>query len=68
MARPQEAAGIEQIKSAARCWNNWHRESLTAHDGNFNAEHPVIRRALERVQSPTSLQRLLRDPLGFVWK
>src|SRR5712671_6237152 len=68
MARPEEAAGVEQIKSALRCWHNWHRASLTAHDGSFNAEHPVIRRALERVQSPTSLQRLLRDPLGFVWK
>ncbi len=68
MARPQEAAGIEQIKSASWCWNNWHRESLTAHDGNFNADHPVIRHALERLQSPKSLQRLLRDPLGFVWK
>jgi hypothetical protein len=68
MARPEEAAGVEQIKSASRCWHNWHREGLTAHDGNFNAEHPVIRRALERIQSPTSLQRLLRDPLGFVWK
>jgi hypothetical protein len=53
MARPQEAAGIEQIKSASRCWNNWHRESLTAHDGNFNAEHPVIRHALEREQPLT---------------
>jgi RecB family exonuclease len=68
MARPEEAAEVERIKSASRCWHNWHREGLTAHDGNFNAEHVVIRRALERIQSPTSLQRLLRDPLGFVWK
>ena len=32
------------------------------------AEHPAIVAALGRVQSTTTLQRLLRDPLGFVWR
>jgi hypothetical protein len=41
---------------------------LTAHDGRFRANHPAIARALGRTQSPTSLQLLLRGPLGFVWK
>ena len=30
------------------------------------ASHPAVLRALARVQSTTSLRRLLRDPLGFV--
>lgn len=68
MARPKDAAGIQRIKSAAVCWQHWHLKHLTAHDGQFSGDHPVITRAIERVQSATSLQRLLRDPLGFVWR
>ncbi|WP_456708567.1 PD-(D/E)XK nuclease family protein [Bradyrhizobium sp. USDA 4452] len=68
MARPEEAAEIKRIRSAALCWQDWHVERLTAHDGQFAADHHVIARALERIQSATSLQRLLRDPLGFVWR
>jgi hypothetical protein len=68
LARPEEAAGIEQIGSAGRCWRDWHVERLTDHDGCFEAGHPAIVRSIERIQSATSLQRLLRDPLGFVWK
>jgi RecB family exonuclease len=68
MARPEDAAKIDQIASADLCWRNWHLASLTRNDGRFDADHPVILRAIERVQSPTSLQRLLRDPLGFVWR
>jgi RecB family exonuclease len=68
MARPKDAAGIKRIKSAAVCWHHWHVEYFTAHDGQFSGDHPVITRAIERVQSATSLQRLLRDPLGFVWR
>ncbi|WP_407150458.1 PD-(D/E)XK nuclease family protein [Bradyrhizobium sp. ORS 86] len=68
MARPKDAAKIDRIASADLCWRNWHLGSLTRNDGQFDADHPVILRAIERVQSPTSLQRLLRDPLGFVWR
>jgi hypothetical protein len=68
LARPAEAAGIDQIGSAGRCWRDWHVESLTDHDGCFKPGHPAIIRSIERIQSATSLQRLLRDPLGFVWK
>jgi RecB family exonuclease len=68
MARPKEAGEIKQIKSAAQCWRHWHIQHLTPHDGQFQPDHPVTRRAIERVQSATSLQRLLRDPLGFVWR
>jgi hypothetical protein len=67
MARPKEAAEIQQIKSAGQCWRHWHVEHLTPHDGQFEGNHSLITRAIEQVQSATSLQRLLRDPLGFVW-
>src|ERR1700722_7358575 len=32
------------------------------------AGHAVIAESIAEPQSPTSLTRLLRDPLGFVWK
>jgi hypothetical protein len=68
MARPLEAVKLNRIKSASQCWQNWHKSTLTPHDGQFEAKHPGIVRALGRTQSPTSLQLLLRGPLGFVWK
>lgn len=68
MARPEDAAKIDRMRSAHLCWRNWHLGQLTRNDGQFDADHPVIIKAIERVQSPTSLQRLLRDPLGFVWR
>lgn len=68
MARPGEAAVLPLITSASQCWRDWHLESVTAHDGRYAANHPVITRALARTQSATSLQLLLRGPLGFVWK
>jgi ATP-dependent helicase/DNAse subunit B len=68
MARPGETATTPFITSASQCWRDWHLESVTAHDGRYAANHPVITRALGRTQSATSLQLLLRGPLGFVWK
>jgi hypothetical protein len=68
MVRPSEAAGLSRIKSASQCWRNWHMSTLTRHDGQFDRGHPCIARALSRTQSPTSLQLLLRGPLGFIWK
>jgi hypothetical protein len=68
MARSAEAAGVDRIRSARRCWRNWHVEHLTPHDAQFGADHPVVVASIERVQSATSLRRLLQDPLGFVWK
>ncbi len=68
MARPAEAARVPYITSASQCWRNWHSESFTAHDGRFGADHKTIISTLARTQSATSLQLLLRGPLGFVWK
>jgi PD-(D/E)XK nuclease superfamily len=66
-ARPAEFAGLGIAVAAKTCWIDWHTEKLTAHDGLMRRDHPLVKRALERVQSSTSLVRLLRDPIAFLW-
>lgn len=66
-ARPQEFRAVPQAVSAAACWRNWLREEITPHDGLVRADHPVIQAILARTQSASSLRKLLRNPLGFVW-
>lgn len=69
LARPDEAIKLQHVRQSRLCWRNWHQEgTYTGHDGLVAANHPAIVAALERVQSTTTLQRLLRDPLGFVWR
>jgi hypothetical protein len=68
MARPLEAGTAPMIASATRCWQDWHSNALTDHDGRFQPDHPVIAKAVGRIQSATSLRLLLRAPLGFVWR
>ncbi len=69
LARPRDAGQLAHVRQSQLCWRNWRRPStLTPHDGLSGANHPTIERALGRIQSTTSLQRLLRDPLGFVWR
>jgi hypothetical protein len=68
LARPAEFAQQLQAQSAAACWRDWSASSITAHDGLVRSDHPVIRAVLARTQSASSLRKLLRDPLGFVWK
>jgi hypothetical protein len=69
LARPREAARLPHLRQSRACWKHWHGdETLTAHDGLVTSDHPAILAALSRTQSTTSLQRLLRDPLGFVWR
>lgn len=67
-ARPEELTAHPMAGAAVRCWQNWHRGELTDHDGLVAPRHPLIVASIGVVQSPTSLTRLLRDPLGFVWK
>ena len=52
---------------ARQTWIDWHRSSLTPHDGLITAGHPLLARALDRRQSASSLVKLLRDPLGYLW-
>ncbi|MDR7037978.1 RecB family exonuclease [Methylobacterium sp. BE186] len=66
-ARPDEFRAIEQSKSAASCWTAWAESEVTKHDGRIRPNHPIILAILERTHSATSLEKLLRDPAGFVW-
>ncbi len=66
-ARPAEFEGLPVARSARSCWIDWHTERLTAHDGLIRANHPLVVASLNRRQSATSLTKLLRDPLGYLW-
>ena len=68
LARSSEFAALPQAKSAGDCWSDWHVPELTPHDGLVRADHPVLLAALDRIQSASSLSKLLRNPLGFVWR
>ncbi len=67
-SRPAEFAELPQARSAMQGWLDWHTPTLTPHDGVVRANHPMIAAALARTQSASSLSRLLRNPLGFVWQ
>jgi hypothetical protein len=68
-ARPVDAGRNEHVRSSRACWRDWHdTEHHTAHDGRVRPDHHLILSALSEVQSTTSLQRLLCDPLGYVWE
>ena len=67
MARPEEFTHLPHAYSAQQAWIDWHREALSGHDGLVRPNHPVLVRALDRRQSASSLVKLLRDPLGYLW-
>ncbi len=68
LARPDEAAPSPALAAADACWRNWRKPAITAHDGRIRADHPAIARAIDDIQSATSLRLMLRDPLAFVWR
>lgn len=68
LVRPDEAAASPVLTAANGCWRNWRRPAATPHDGLTRADHPAIARAIDQVQSATSLRLMLRDPLAFVWR
>lgn len=67
MARPEEFRRLPHAVSAHETWCDWHRRQLTPHDGLVRSGHPLLVRALDRWQSASSLVKLLRDPLGYLW-
>lgn len=67
MARPREFAADPQAIGAQGCWRDWRRTEITPHDGLVRPNHPLILAILGRTQSASSLRRLLRNPLSFVW-
>ena len=68
MACPDEFAASPRAASSNACWHDWHRPEITAHDGLVRADHPILKTALARQHSASSLKALLRNPLGFVWR
>jgi hypothetical protein len=68
LARPEEAGQSALVASSRACWRSRSVREFTAHDGAIRPEHPAIERALASVHSTTSIKRMLRDPLGFVWQ
>lgn len=68
LARPDEFAETDQAIAAISAWKNWHKQELTAHDGMIRSDHPVLVNITSRVQSATSLRRLLRNPIAYVWQ
>jgi hypothetical protein len=67
-ARPDEFDELPAAISAISCWIDWHTGRLTPNDGLIRHDHPVVMAALQRQQSATSLVKLLRDPLGYLWQ
>ncbi len=67
-ARPQEASAQPGVVRAVGCVRGRRAPEVNAHDGVIRADHPAILRILSEPQSASSLRRLLRDPLGYVWR
>lgn len=67
LSRPDEYAGLAEAIAVTSTISSWHSDVLTAHDGLVQADHPRITAVLANSQSATSLRKMLRDPLGFVW-
>lgn len=67
LARATEFAALPLARGARLTWTDWHRAVITSHDGMIRENHPLLLRALDRRQSASSLVKLLRDPLGYLW-
>ncbi len=66
-AQPEDLNNDPSAMRALACWRNWRTSRVTKHDGLIRANHPLINHILSRPASATSLTRMLRAPLGYVW-
>jgi hypothetical protein len=66
--RTFEFAETQAARRAKVASVNWFRPNLTPHDGQIKPNHPRIEAVFGQVQSATSLQKMIRDPIGFVWR
>ena len=66
-AQPEDLDEDPSAKRALACWRNWRSGRVTEHDGLIRANHPLINHILSKPASATSLTRMLRAPLGYVW-
>ncbi len=67
LARRGEFGAMILSQCATKCWQDWRQPSITVHDGQTVKGSSIVARALNRTHSPTSLRKLLRDPIGFLW-
>jgi len=67
-ARLPEFRDSAAAVSAHGCWTHWHSDSVTPHDGIVRPGHPLVQAIAGRTHSATSLQRLLRNPLSYLWE
>lgn len=67
-SRPVEFARTRDALAVAATMRDWSSKDATAHDGLVSAGHPRVAAVLGQVQSATSLRKMLRDPLSFVWR
>jgi hypothetical protein len=67
-ARPIEFQGMPIAISGAACWRDWSSAEITPHDGLIKADHPRLKKVIDRPLSATSLRLLLRDPIRFLWR
>ncbi len=67
LSRPQDIASDAIASSAVSAWRAWQDCALTPHDGFVGTPHPLLSALLTKPQSPTSLSRLLQDPLAYIW-
>lgn len=66
-AQPDDLNEDPSAIRALACWHNWRAGQVTEHDGLIRANHPLINHILSKPASATSLTRMLRAPLGYVW-
>lgn len=64
--RPNELWADPGLARARRAYERGFEPTLSAFDGLIRPGHPVIKRAIGRGHSATSLRRLLLNPHGFV--
>jgi hypothetical protein len=67
-AHPVEFRDLPEAVAAVRCWNDWQRPEITAHDGCVREGHAVLNSIAARTHSASSLRLLLRNPLGYLWR
>ncbi|MEG0084661.1 MAG: PD-(D/E)XK nuclease family protein [Massilia sp.] len=67
-ARPAEFRDCATAATAHGCWRNWQVEMVTAHDGAVQPGHQRLLAVAARTHSASSLKRLLRNPLGYLWE
>jgi hypothetical protein len=66
-AQPEDLNEDPSAIRALACWHNWKTGQVTEHDGLIRANHPLISHILSKPASATSITRMLRAPLGYVW-